>query len=31
MQSAADFIADTYALGTGPWTMTPVTRGALGQ
>ncbi|TPQ22048.1 phosphotransferase enzyme family protein [Streptomyces sporangiiformans] len=31
MQSAADFIADTYELGTGPWTMTPVTRGALGQ
>ena len=31
MQSAADFIADTYALGTGPWEMTPVTRGALGQ
>jgi hypothetical protein len=31
MQNAADFIADTYALGTGPWTMTPVTRGALGQ
>ncbi|MFD3502003.1 phosphotransferase enzyme family protein [Streptomyces sp. NPDC058676] len=31
MQSAADFIADTYALGTGPWTTTPVTRGALGQ
>lgn len=31
MQSAADLIADTYALGDGPWTMTPVTRGALGQ
>ncbi|KOU75588.1 phosphotransferase [Streptomyces sp. MMG1533] len=31
MQSAADLIADTYALGAGPWTMTPVTRGALGQ
>ncbi|MFF0157532.1 phosphotransferase enzyme family protein [Streptomyces sp. NPDC005263] len=31
MQSAADFIADTYALGAGPWTVTPVTRGALGQ
>ncbi|WSQ09377.1 phosphotransferase [Streptomyces sp. NBC_01231] len=31
MRSAADFIADTYALGAGPWTVTPVTRGALGQ
>ncbi|MFF3335309.1 phosphotransferase enzyme family protein [Streptomyces sp. NPDC002888] len=31
MQSAVDFIAETYALGTGPWTVTPVTRGALGQ
>ncbi|MEU5892356.1 phosphotransferase [Streptomyces sp. NPDC047461] len=31
MQSAADLIADTYGLGAGPWTMTPVTRGALGQ
>ncbi|WP_217240278.1 phosphotransferase enzyme family protein [Streptomyces sp. AC555_RSS877] len=31
MQSAADFIADTYGLGAGPWTTTPVTRGALGQ
>lgn len=31
MQSTGDFIADTYALGSGPWTMTPVTRGALGQ
>jgi Ser/Thr protein kinase RdoA (MazF antagonist) len=28
---AADLIADAYALGAGPWTMTPVTRGALGQ
>ncbi|GAA2761123.1 hypothetical protein GCM10010103_01640 [Streptomyces paradoxus] len=27
----AGVIADLYALGTGPWTMTPVTRGALGQ
>ncbi|MFF8935930.1 aminoglycoside phosphotransferase family protein [Streptomyces paradoxus] len=24
-------IAEAYALGPGPWTMTPVTRGALGQ
>jgi Ser/Thr protein kinase RdoA (MazF antagonist) len=31
MQSAADLIADTYQLGAGPWTMTPVARGALGQ
>ncbi|WP_330309598.1 MULTISPECIES: phosphotransferase [unclassified Streptomyces] len=31
MHDAADFMADIYALGTGPWTMTPVTRGALGQ
>ncbi|MDN0197082.1 aminoglycoside phosphotransferase family protein [Streptomyces sp. S.PNR 29] len=31
MQNTGDFIADTYALGTGAWTMTPVTRGALGQ
>ena len=31
MQSAADVIADTYVLGAGPWTVTPVTRGALGQ
>ena len=31
MRNAGDFIADLYALGTGPWTMTPVTRGALGQ
>ncbi|GAA4019705.1 phosphotransferase enzyme family protein [Streptomyces plumbiresistens] len=31
MHSTAEFIADTYALGPGPWTMTPVTRGALGQ
>ncbi|KOG36105.1 phosphotransferase enzyme family protein [Streptomyces resistomycificus] len=28
---AAAFIADTYALGTGPWTVSPVARGALGQ
>ncbi|GAA2381894.1 aminoglycoside phosphotransferase family protein [Streptomyces coeruleofuscus] len=31
MRDAADSIARTYALGAGPWTMTPVTRGALGQ
>lgn len=31
MHDTADFIAETYALGAGPWTMTPVTRGALGQ
>lgn len=31
MHDTADLIAETYALGTGPWTMTPVTRGALGQ
>ncbi|MEU6380710.1 aminoglycoside phosphotransferase family protein [Streptomyces sp. NPDC046909] len=31
MQSAAVSIAETYALGDGPWTFTPVTRGALGQ
>ncbi|MFJ8106479.1 phosphotransferase enzyme family protein [Streptomyces sp. NPDC096132] len=31
MQNTGDLIADIYALGTGPWTMTPVTRGALGQ
>ncbi|NNN30822.1 phosphotransferase [Streptomyces sp. S3(2020)] len=31
MQSHAELIADTYGLGAGPWTMTPVTRGALGQ
>ncbi|WP_324618068.1 hypothetical protein [Streptomyces dysideae] len=27
----ADFIAGAYALGAGPWTTAPVTRGALGQ
>lgn len=27
----SDLIADAYALGTGPWTMTRVARGALGQ
>ena len=31
MQRAADAIADHYGLGGGPWTMTPVARGALGQ
>ncbi|MFC4498329.1 MULTISPECIES: phosphotransferase enzyme family protein [Streptomyces] len=31
MRETGDFIADTYALGSGPWVMTPVTRGALGQ
>lgn len=29
--AAAAFLAETYALGPGPWTMTPVTRGALGR
>ncbi|SER09519.1 Phosphotransferase enzyme family protein [Streptomyces sp. yr375] len=31
MQHMADVIADAYALGSGPWTVEPVTRGALGQ
>jgi Ser/Thr protein kinase RdoA (MazF antagonist) len=31
MRDTADFIADTYALGAGTWTLTPVARGALGQ
>ncbi|WP_329535894.1 phosphotransferase [Streptomyces sp. NBC_01450] len=31
MHFTADYIAETYELGAGPWTMTPVTRGALGQ
>ncbi|WP_406454530.1 phosphotransferase [Streptomyces sp. NBC_01622] len=31
MQDTADLVAETYALGAGPWTMTPVARGALGQ
>ncbi|MFD9438275.1 phosphotransferase enzyme family protein [Streptomyces sp. NPDC060006] len=31
MYDTVDLIAETYALGAGPWTMTPVTRGALGQ
>ncbi|MFC8427687.1 phosphotransferase enzyme family protein [Streptomyces sp. NPDC057253] len=31
MRGTGELIADTYALGAGPWTMTPVARGALGQ
>jgi tRNA A-37 threonylcarbamoyl transferase component Bud32 len=31
MHFTADFIGETYQLGAGPWAMTPVTRGALGQ
>ncbi|MET7572993.1 phosphotransferase [Streptomyces sp. NPDC005492] len=31
MRDMADLVAETYALGAGTWTMTPVTRGALGQ
>ncbi|WP_020134649.1 phosphotransferase enzyme family protein [Streptomyces sp. 351MFTsu5.1] len=31
MRDTGAYIADTYALGAGPWTMTPVARGALGQ
>ncbi|QIY75796.1 phosphotransferase [Streptomyces sp. RLB1-33] len=31
MHFTADFIGKTYQLGAGPWAMTPVTRGALGQ
>ncbi|WP_225101113.1 phosphotransferase enzyme family protein [Streptomyces sp. CoH27] len=31
MRDTADFIAETYALGAGPWTISPVARGALGQ
>ena len=31
MHDTVAFIAETYALGAGPWTMTPITRGALGQ
>ncbi|WP_405976792.1 phosphotransferase [Streptomyces sp. NBC_00988] len=31
MHDTADLIAEAYALGAGPWTLTPVTRGALGQ
>ncbi|MGR6973503.1 hypothetical protein ACU639_28590 [Streptomyces cynarae] len=29
MHDTADFMAQTYALGSGPWTMTPVTRGTV--
>jgi Ser/Thr protein kinase RdoA (MazF antagonist) len=31
MRDAVDHVAELYGLGPGPWTMTPVTRGALGQ
>ncbi|WP_416980385.1 phosphotransferase enzyme family protein [Streptomyces sp. T028] len=31
MRNTGDLIADLYGLGPGPWTTTPVTRGALGQ
>ncbi|MEV0170298.1 phosphotransferase [Streptomyces sp. NPDC050803] len=31
MHDRADILAETYGLGPGPWTITPVTRGALGQ
>ncbi|MGW1621970.1 phosphotransferase enzyme family protein [Streptomyces sp. NPDC002172] len=31
MHDSADFIAEAYELGPGPWTLTPVARGALGQ
>jgi hypothetical protein len=31
MRNTGELIADTYALGTGTWTMAPVARGALGQ
>ncbi|WP_328759601.1 aminoglycoside phosphotransferase family protein [Streptomyces sp. NBC_00271] len=31
MHFTADFIAETYQLGAGSWTLAPVTRGALGQ
>ncbi|GAB2729415.1 phosphotransferase [Streptomyces bullii] len=31
MHDAADAIAAAYRLGSGPWRMTPVTRGALGR
>ncbi|MET7689527.1 aminoglycoside phosphotransferase family protein [Streptomyces sp. NPDC005483] len=31
MRSTGEFIADAYGLGAGTWSMTPVTRGALGQ
>ena len=31
MYDAVSRLAEVYALGSGPWTITPVTRGALGQ
>ncbi|MPY61737.1 phosphotransferase enzyme family protein [Streptomyces spongiae] len=31
MRDAVDLMAETYALDAGPWRVTPVTRGALGQ
>ncbi|MET8132411.1 aminoglycoside phosphotransferase family protein [Streptomyces sp. NPDC005251] len=31
MRDTAECMAETYDLGAGPWTLTPVTRGALGQ
>ncbi|MET9407453.1 phosphotransferase [Streptomyces sp. NPDC002935] len=31
MRDTAEAIAETYGLGAGPWTLAPVTRGALGQ
>ncbi|MFF4500909.1 phosphotransferase enzyme family protein [Streptomyces sp. NPDC001401] len=31
MRNAVDHLVEVYGLGAGPWTMTPVTRGALGQ
>ncbi|GAA3793880.1 phosphotransferase enzyme family protein [Streptomyces phyllanthi] len=31
MHDAADFVAEIYGLGAGPWAAVPVARGALGQ
>ncbi|MBK3642019.1 phosphotransferase enzyme family protein [Streptomyces sp. MBT33] len=31
MHHAVDHVVEAYGLGTGPWTITPVARGALGQ
>ena len=31
MRNAVDHLVEVYGLGSGPWTITPVTRGALGQ
>ncbi|MCD9873197.1 phosphotransferase enzyme family protein [Streptomyces guryensis] len=31
MHNAVDHLVEAYGLGSGPWTLTPVTRGALGQ